>query len=282
MTKVAGLGELTWNVVRAAGEDVVAGDLRIEDGELRFRPGNGNASAPADWSFSSALAEIADIETVERTLQNFPMSLERGIRVRAIDGSQASFYVVGRARDRADVVVAGIRELVKSARGPGDAETPQPATYTDRAEDAPLGGSASAMRNLRRYNWLFGFLAVIVFTPELVAALREDSGEPSFARAWVLVHPGNFIAFGLHLLAGRFITSRNHPLLAVLPISLYFVGTSILAIVLYAFYVVPTGAVLAPLVFGIPAAIFMVVTLAPRHRRAWREARDNDKAAAAV
>lgn len=282
MAKVTDLGKLSWNVVRAAGEDLVAGDLSVEEGEFRFRPGKGHTSAPAAWTFHSALASVTEMAIIERTLQNLPLTLERGIRVRTLDGSQATFYLVGRARDRAEVVVAGVRELVDSARGSSESETPRPSIYADHAEHAPLGGSASVFRSLRRYSWLGGLLGIVVFTPELVTALSESSGEPSLVRAWVLVYPGNFIAFGVHTFAGRFIESSNHPLLAVLPICLYLVGTSILAILLYAFYVVSTGAALAPLMFGLPAALYMAVALTPDRRRAWREARDNDKAAAAL
>jgi hypothetical protein len=280
MTKVTDLGELSWHVVRVAGEDSVGGDLSVEEGELRFRPGKWQGSASAAWTFSSPLAGIAEITTVERTLHHLPWSIERGIRVRTVDGSQATFYLVGRARDRADVVVAGVVELVKSASGPSETIATRPATAVDLAEHTPLGGSASAFRSFRRYSWLFGLFGIVVFTPELVATLRDAPDGLGFGHAWVLVYPGNFIAIGIYMVIDRFVSFRNHPLLAVLPLSLYLVGTSILALILYAFYVVPTSAALAPLLFGIPAAIVAAVTLSPTRRRAWREARDNDQAAA--
>ena len=277
MAEVTDIGALSWKVVRVAGEDVVGGDLSIEEGELRFRPGRGHGSAPAAWPFKSELTAIADVTTVERTLQNLPFSLERGIRIRTLNGSQAAFYLLGCARDRADVVVAGLRELAKSSRGFIGAISPGQTTYVDEAGRAPLGGSTSALRKFQSYAWLFGLFGIAIFTPELVAALRETSGDSGLTRAWALIHPGNFIAISIWMVAGRFITARNHPLLAMLPISLYLVGSSILALVIYAFFAIPTSAALAPFIFGIPAAIFMAVTLSPNRRRAWREARDNDK-----
>jgi hypothetical protein len=95
----------------------------------------------------------------------------------------------------------------------------------------------------------------------------------------VLIHPGIFIAICIVMVASRFITARNHPLLAVVPICAYLVGASILALVIYSQYVIPTSAALAPLMFGIPAAVVLVVTLSPSRLRAWREARNNDRAA---
>jgi hypothetical protein len=273
-------GALTWNVLRVAGEDIVGGELAVEEGHIRFRPGKGHGSAPAAWSFTTELSGIADVATVERTLKNQPFSLERGIRIRTVEGYEATFYLVGRARDRADVVVAGLLELVKSSRGRIEDTTSSRTTYVDDAELTPLGGSTSALRKFRSYSWLFGLFGIVVFTPELVTALRDSSEASGLARAWVLIHPGIFIAICIHLFASRFITSRNHPVLAVLPIGLYLVGSSILALVTYSFYVIPTGAALAPLMFGIPAAIVMVTALSPSRRRAWREARDNDRAAA--
>ena len=280
MTTVKDLGELSWNVVRVAGDDAVGGALSVEEGELRFRPGKGQRSAPAAWTFNSALPDVAEITTVERTLHHLPWSVEHGIRIRTLDGSQATFYLLGRASDRADVVVAGVFELVKSASGHTEADSPRPATFVDRAEQAAAGESAGSFPNLRRYSWLVGLFGIALFTPELVATLRDAPDELGLGRAWVLVYPGNFIAIGIWMVVGRFMTSRNHPLLAVLPLCLYLVGTSILALVIYAFYVVPASAALAPLLFGIPAALVAAVTLSPTRRRAWREARDNDRAAA--
>ena len=274
------IGALSWKVARVAGKDVVSGELSIEVDELRFRPGKGHASAPAAWLFDSNLTAIADVTTVERTLQDLPFSLERGIRIRTVSGSQATFYLLGAARNRADVVVSGLSELVRSSRGPDRATMPGPTTYVDEAERAPLGGSTSAMRKFHSYSWLFGLFGIAIFTPELIVEFRETSGDPGLYRAWVLIHPGIFIAIALWMVASRFITARNHPLLATLPISLYLVGTSILALVIFTFYVIPIGAALAPLMFGIPAAIVTALTLAPSRRKAWREARDNDKAAA--
>ena len=276
MTDVTEIGAMSWKVARVAGEDVVSGELSIEGGKLRFRPGRGHGSAPAAWTFDSELAAIAYVTTVERTLQN-PITLERGIRIRTFNGSQATFYLLGRARDRADVVVAGLRELARSSRESTGAITPRETTYVDEAERAPLGGSTSALRKFQSYSWLIGLVGIAVFAPELVADLRESSGDSGLARAWVLIHPGIFIAINIWMVAGRFITARNHPLLAVVPISLYLVGASILALVTYAFYAIPASAALAPLMFGIPAAIVMAITLSPSRRNAWREARDNDK-----
>lgn len=274
MSEVATLGQLSWNVARIgrSGEDVVGGELAVEGHELWFRPKKD--SEPAVWRFQSALAEISDVTTVERTLEKHPWSLERGIRIRTSKGSQATFYLMGRAKDRADVVVAGISELVNSSQGPSESTTPT--SFVDHAENAPVDGSTSAMRKFRRYSWVIGVIGLVFYTPELISRLGE--ADSTVDRLWVLIYPGSFLAICLHMSLGRLvnINSRNHPLVAVLPITLYLVGVSILALAIYAFYVIPTGAALAPLLFGVPAAILMALVLSADRRRAWREARDND------
>jgi len=278
MTEVTTLGQLSWNVARIgrSGEDVVGGELAVEGHELWFRPKKN--SEPAVWRFRSALAEISDVTTVERTLEKHPWSLERGIRVRTSTGSQATFYLMGRAKDRADVVVAGISELVKSSQGPSESTTPT--SFVDHAENAPVDGSTDAMRKFRRYSWVIGVLGLVFYTSELISRLGE--ADSRIERLWMLIYPGTFLAICVHWALGRFvkINSRNHPLLAILPITLYLVGVSILALAIYAFYVIPTGAALAPLLVGVPAAILMTSALSPDRRRAWREARDNDARAA--
>ena len=278
MTEVATLGQLSWNVARVgrSGEDVVGGELAVEGSDLWFRPKKN--SEPAVWRFHSALAGITGVTTVEPTLQKQPWSLERGIRVRTSAGSQATFYLTGRAKDRADVVVAGLSELVRSNRGPSESMTPR--TWVDHAENVPVDGSTNAMRKFRRYSWVIGVLGVVFYTSELMTRLGE--AESSIDRLWVLIYPGTFLAICLHWAVGRLvnINLRNHPLLAVLPIALYLAGVSILALVIYAFYAIPTGAALAPLLFGVPAAIIAAMVLSPDRRRAWREARDNDARAA--
>jgi hypothetical protein len=185
---------------------------------------------------------------------------------------------MGRAKDRADVVVAGLSELVKSNHGPS--ESTMPTNFVDHAENALIDRSTNAMRKFRSFSWVIGVLGLIFYTPELITRLGE--ADSSIDRLWVLIYPGTFLAICLHMALGRLvnINLRNHPLLAVLPITLYLVGVSILALAIYAFYVIPTGAALAPLLFGIPAAILMASVLSPRRRRAWREARDNDARAA--
>jgi len=257
-------------------EDVVGGELAVEGSELWFRPKKNSEAAV--WRFHSALADIVDVTTIELTLENWPWSLERGIRIRTSTGSQATFYLMGRAKDRADVVVAGISELVKSSKGPSAATTPT--SFMDDAENAPADGPTNPMRFVRRFSWVIGVLGLISLTPELVTRLEDSS--TTVERVWLLVHPGIFMAVCIHMIVGRLvnITSRNHPLLAVLPITLYLVGASILSLVIYSFYVIPTGAALAPLMFGIPAGILMATVLSPGRRRAWREARDNDVRAA--
>lgn len=278
MTDVTTLGQLSWNVARVgrSGEDAVAGELVVEGRELWFRPKKN--SGVTDWRFRSALADIVDVTTIELTLENWPWSLERGIRVRTSKGSQATFYLTGRAKDRADVVVAGISELVKSSQVP--TESPSPTNFVDHAANAPADGSTNPMPLVRRFSWVIGVLGLISLTPELVTRLGDSS--TTIERVWLLVHPGIFLAVCIHMIVGRLvnITSRNHPLLAVLPITLYLVGASILSLVIYSFYVIPTGAALAPLMFGIPAGILLATVLSPGRRRAWREARDNDVRAA--
>ena len=278
MTEVTTLGQLSWNVARVgrSGEDVVGGELAVEGHELRFRPKKESESA--DWRFYSALAAISDVTTVEPTLQKQPWSLQRGIRVRTTSGSQATFYLTGRAKDRADVVVAGLSELVKSSSGRSESTTPT--TFVDHAENAPVDASTNAMRKFRSFSWVIGVLGLIFYTPELITRLGE--ADSSVDRLWLLIYPGVFLATCLHIAAGRFVNVnlRNHPLLAVLPITLYLVGVSILALTIYAFYAIPTSAALAPLLVGVPAAILMASVLSPDRRRAWREARNNDARAA--
>ena len=278
MTKVATLGQLSWNVVRVGltGEDAVGGELAVEGDELWFRPKRDSESA--EWRFYSALAAISDVTTVEPTLQKQPLSLQRGIRVRTTSGSQATFYLTGRARDRADVVVAGLSELVKSSSGQRESSTPT--KFVDHAENVPVDGSTNAMRKFRSFSWVIGVLGLIFYTPELITRLGE--ADSSVDRLWLLIYPGTFLAVCLHMAVGRFvnINLRNHPLLAVLPITLYLVGVSILALAIYAFYAIPTRAALAPLLVGVPAGILMASVLSPDRRRAWREARDNDARAA--
>ena len=278
MTEVATLGQLSWNVARVgrSGEDVLGGELAVEGRELQFRPKK--KSEAAEWRFYSALAKITDVTTVEPTLEKQPWSLERGIRIRTSTGSQATFYLTGRAKDRADVVVAGLSELVRSNRGPSESMTPR--NWVDHAENAPVDGSTKAMRKFRRYSWVIGVLGVVFYTSELMTRLGE--AESSLDRLWVLIYPGMLLATCLHFAVGRFvnINLRNHPLLAVLPITFYLVGVSILALTIYAFYAIPTSAALAPLLVGVPAGILMASVLSPDRRRAWREARDNDARAA--
>ena len=278
MIEVTTPGQLSWNVARVgrSGEDVVGGELAVEGHELWFRPKKN--SEPAVWRFHSALAGITDVTTVEPTLEKQPWSLQPGIRIRTTTGSQATFYLMGRAKDRADVVVAGLSELVKSSSGPSEFTTPT--KFADPAENAPTDGSTSAMRKFRSYSWVIGVLGLVFYTPELITRLGE--ADSSIDRLWVFIYPGMFLATCLHFAVGRFVNVnlRNHPLLAVLPITLYLVGVSILALAIYAFYAIPTSAALAPLLVGVPAAILMAMALSPDRRRAWREARDNDARAA--
>jgi len=276
MTEVTTLGQPSWNVARVAAsqDDGAAGELSVEGQELWFRP----KSEPAEWTFHAPMAEISDVTTIEPTLEKLPWSLERGIRVRTSTGSQATFYLMGRAKDRADVVVAGISELVKSSQVPSEATTPT--NFVDEAETAPLNGSTKAMRVFLRYSWVFGLLGLAFLIPELLTRLGDSS--TTIERVWLLIHPGIFIAICTELTVGRFvdIARRNHPVLAVLPFTLYLVGASILALVIYAFYVIPISAALAPLFFAVPAAFVMVTVLSPDRRRSWRTARDNDARAA--
>jgi len=276
MTGVTTMGQLSWNVARVAGsrEDVATGELAVEGNELRFLP----KSESAAWGFRSELAKISEVTTIEPTLKNSPWSLEQGIRVRTSTGSQATFYLMGRARDRADAVVAGISELVKSSQGPNEATTPT--NFVDGAENAPVNGSTKFVRTLLRFSWLFGVLGLAFLIPELLTRLGDSS--TTIERVWLLIHPGIFIAICIELTVGRFvdIARRNHPVLAVLPFTLYLVGASILALVIYAFYVIPISAALAPLFFAVPAAFAMVTVLSPDRRRSWRKARDNDARAA--
>ena len=272
---VTGFADMSWKAIRVAGDDAVEGELGLDAGSMTFQPGTGFRSAAPEWTFTCELTELDEVRATEPTLRHWPHSLDRGIRVRSADGSQATFYLGGRrASNRVDTIVAGIKELALHAASPSEART---VVYVDRAEGAQVGESASIQRGLQRYSWLAGLLCIAVFGPELVSDF--NTGRSAAERAWVLVYPGNFVAIGIWQAAGVFVKGRNHPLLATLPVCLYLVGSALLALTIYAFYEISTAAALVPLLFGVPAALVAVVTLLPRRLRAWREARDNDRAA---
>lgn len=261
-------------MVRVAGEDRIVGTLCVERDELQFRPGRRQAPGSGAWFFEFTFAGIIDVEIVERTLQELPWSLERGLRVRAVDGQEATFYLCGRGKGKADVVVRGLRTLVKHGGGLADAvPSTQPLTCVDAAANAPQTKSSEFSRWLQRHSWWIMAVALAFWIPELVTGLREGAG------LLVLVYPGVWIAFSIHVIVGRFVhvTTRNHPLLAVLPLSSYLVGVSILAFVLVPFDGAPLSVAVVTLIFGIPAAAIAAMWLSPDTHRAWRKARENDE-----
>ncbi|MDQ3157104.1 MAG: hypothetical protein M3Q98_10330 [Actinomycetota bacterium] len=268
-------GELSWGVARVAGEEAVGGKLRIDRGHLRFRPGKWQTPDPEAWSFEPSLAEISDVDFVERTLRGAGWAaFHRGLRIRTGDGSEATFYLSGRARHKLDEVVPNLRKLVTLDGGLSDPVPGMPTVkYADSAENATLSKSSEFSGWLRRYSWwIAAFGLATIWIPDLVRGLREGAG------LWVLVYPGVFIAVAINMIAGRFVnvTIRNHPFVAILPVTSYLVGVSILALVLVPLYRLPISAGLAPLLFGIPAAGMAAIFLSPGQRRTWREARDND------
>lgn len=145
--------------------------------------------------------------------------------------------------------------------------------HTDAAAGARVSKSAEFTHWLQRNSW---WILAIWLTAVLIPDLVRGEGRPWL---WVFIYPGVFIALSLEPIIGRFanITLRNHPFVAVLPLTSYLVGTSILGFVLVETDGYPMRAALATLLFGIPAAGIAALVLSPGKRRAWREARDNDK-----
>jgi len=86
--------------------------LAIDADSLRFRPGKGQTPDSEAWTFASGLAEVSVIDVLERTLQGPPLAVyHRGLRIRTVEGSEATIYLSGLRQDHLGEVISQLRAL---------------------------------------------------------------------------------------------------------------------------------------------------------------------------